>query len=113
MPEDEFQQVIELEGPLFAINERSPSGVPAVELDTTTGKYVVPIFTSREAAIKYCYLHRPAAVDNIFDVLQGNVRVALGKGLQGRGGKINWVHERERTLSLATRSSYCIDNVSL
>lgn len=67
MPEDEFEQVIELEGPLFALNERSPTGVPAVELDTTTGKYVVPVFTSKESATKYCYLHRPDAVDNIFE----------------------------------------------
>ena len=66
-PEDEVEQVIELDGPIFALNERSPSGIPAVELDTGTGKYVVLIFTSKDAATKFCYLHRPAAVSNIFE----------------------------------------------
>jgi hypothetical protein len=71
--DDEFQQVIGLDGPVFAINERSTSGIPAVELDTSTGTYVVLIFTRKEAATKYCYLHRPAAVDNIFELTRKSI----------------------------------------
>lgn len=71
--EDGFKQEINMDGPVFAINERSPSGIPAVELDTTTGTHVVLIFTSREAASKWCYLHRPDANDNIFEFTRKTV----------------------------------------
>ena len=70
---DEFKQILKLDGPVFAINERSPIGVPAVELDTTIGKHVVLIFTSREAAKKWCYLHRPDATDNIFELTRKTI----------------------------------------
>lgn len=68
MSTDEEQKNISLDGPLFAINERSSAGIPAIELDTTTGRRVVLIFTSRQAAQKFCYLRRPEAEANIYEL---------------------------------------------
>jgi len=71
--EDAFEQVITLDGPVFAINERSPTGIPAVELDTTLGKHVVLVFTSHDAANKWCYLHRPNAAPNIYELTRKTI----------------------------------------
>ena len=79
--DDGIEQTITFDGPVFAINERSPEGIPAVELDTTTGSYVVLIFSSREAASKYCYVHRPDAASNIYELsrkTEGTAVVQVG-----------------------------------
>ena len=52
----------------WAINERSDIGVPAVELDMTTGKYMVLVWTSKESALKYCYMRNPSAARNIYQL---------------------------------------------
>lgn len=59
---------INLDGPVFAIDERSEGGIPAIEFDSTLGSRVALIFTSREAAQRYCYRRRPRAMDNIYEL---------------------------------------------
>lgn len=63
----------------WAINERSDVGIPAVELDITTGKYAVLIWTSKEAALKYCYLRKPEAAKNLYQLPRRSRRDALGR----------------------------------
>lgn len=77
---EEIKQAINLDGALFAIDERSNNGIPAVELNMSLGpaaERVVLIFTSRTAAERYCRLKRPAAAANIFEFTR--------KSLEGRG----------------------------
>lgn len=68
MEMDDTTVRMNLSGPLYAIDERSNIGIPAVQLDTATGARVVLIFTSKDAAKKYCYLRNPDAVSNIFEL---------------------------------------------
>jgi hypothetical protein len=67
--EAEKQIKLDLNAQYFwAINERSDIGVPAVELDMMSGKYVVLIWTSKESALKYCYIKNPSAAKNIYQL---------------------------------------------
>lgn len=66
--QDSVQHLLSLNGPLFAIHERSEEGIPAVEFDGQTGKYVVLVFTSEESAKKYCWLRKPAMANWIFEL---------------------------------------------
>jgi hypothetical protein len=51
---------------LYAINVGNSDGIPAVEQDMTTGQYNLLVFTSEEAARRYCYLQQPKQVDSIY-----------------------------------------------
>ena len=64
----EIQFSLDLNGYYWAINERSDMGVPAVELDISTGKYLVLLFTSKESAQKFCYVRNPDAAANIYQL---------------------------------------------
>ena len=63
-----MQQTISLDGPLYALNEHSETGIPAVELDANLGSKVVLLFTSQDNARKYCYLRRPRASNSIIEL---------------------------------------------
>ncbi len=77
---DEKQVKLDLNAQYFwAINERSDVGIPAVELDITTGKYVVLIWTSKESAMKYCYMRNPEAVKNLYQLPRRTHKDANGR----------------------------------
>jgi len=80
-PKEEEQQVkMDLNAQYFwAINERSDVGIPACELDMTTGKYNVLIWTSRESAMKYCWMRNPEGVKNIFSLPRRSRKTPDGK----------------------------------
>ena len=54
-------------------------GIPAVELDITTGKYVVLLWTSKEAALKYCYVQKPGAEKNLYQLTRRSSKDNTGK----------------------------------
>jgi len=68
-----------LDQEFWAINERSDVGVPAVELDITTGKYVVLVFSSKESAKKYCWVRKPEAVEHLYALQRRTLTLASGK----------------------------------
>jgi hypothetical protein len=63
----------------WAINERSDVGIPAVELDITTGKQNVLVWTSKESALKYCYIRNPDAIKNLYQLPRRSRKDASGK----------------------------------
>lgn len=63
----------------WAINERSDIGLPAVELDMQTGKYNILVWTSKEAAQKYCWLKSPEAVQNLYQLPRRTRKDESGK----------------------------------
>lgn len=52
----------------WAINVGHDEGIPAVEQDLTNGQFNVLIFTSKEAAQKYCYLRAPGHLNNVYQL---------------------------------------------
>ena len=75
----EGTKVLNLDQEFWAISERSNAGIPAVELDITTGKYVVLIFSSRDLAKKYCYVRNPNVVDNLYSLTRRTKTLPSGK----------------------------------
>lgn len=60
----------------WAINVGNEEGVPAVEQDMSNGEFNVLVFTSQEAAKKYCYMQRPQQINSIYKMTR---RVKNGK----------------------------------
>ena len=63
---DEMFKIDELD--LFAINVGDPDGLPAVALDITTNEYNILLFTSQEAAKRYCKLQKPDQIESIYQL---------------------------------------------
>lgn len=53
---------------LYAISVNDTEGIPAVEQDLTTNEYNLLVFTSKEAAQRYCYLRKASLVHNIYQL---------------------------------------------
>jgi len=80
MSDNEEQQIkLDLSALHFwAINERNDIGIPAVEQDTSTGNYNVLIWTSKESALKYCWVKKPDAAHLIYPLHRRTRRLADG-----------------------------------
>lgn len=77
-PEEETKK-IPLDHEFWAISERSDAGIPAVELDMTTGKYVVLLFSSKDSAKKYCWIRNPSASEHLYPLTRRTVTLPSGK----------------------------------
>lgn len=53
---------------LFALNVGDRDGIPAVELDITTNEYNILLFTSMEAARRYCLNKKPDQIESIYQL---------------------------------------------
>jgi len=53
---------------LFALSVGDRDGIPAVELDITSNEYNILLFTSREAAKRYCLIKKPDQIENIYQL---------------------------------------------
>tara|TARA_R100001132_G_C3233449_1_gene67078 strand:+ start:12 stop:449 length:438 start_codon:yes stop_codon:yes gene_type:complete len=59
---------LNLDGSLWTIRTDNADHIPAVELDVTTGNRGVLLFTSKEAAERFCWLRNPDAASKVYEL---------------------------------------------
>lgn len=107
---DEKQVKLDLNAHYFwAINERSDIGIPAVEQDMTTGKYSVLIWTSKDLALKYCYIKNPHAAKLLYQLPRRSRKDPAGKVEIAQVGLIK-IARRILTSRMAEVSHFIIDH---
>lgn len=94
----------------WAINERAESGIPACEMDMTTGNLVVLVWTSRDAALKYCYLKKPEAAGFIQSLPRVSRQNAQGKIEFVQSGLIRIARKIRASPGLSQITDFLIDH---